>query len=882
MRIRRGIWWGLAVAAFFTLLIYTFFPPLHASKIAGLIREYSTQISDILWLLGFIVLCFALVYGRWGWRAYVGGTPTAAHSRILVDRPIRSSKDDEFKRGHTAEVLARELILPPGRPSVVIALEGPWGCGKSSLLAMIEEKLRQDSPQPVVVHFNPWIFGTVDDLVDRFFRQLAEECAGQGAAPALVTALDGFRRDAERDRINGIAGLILQLWGMLANLVREPTNRRDLLSRKEGVSDLLDRLGRPVVVLVDDVDRLAPEQIRAVFQLIKTMGDFNRVSYLIAYDPDPVYAALDTQWEGHGKEYKDKIVQVTVPFPSQPLSEREAYLRSTWEKASDAWGITISPDHRTLFEQVIPVILRAVHTPRQARIVVNEAFLRASLTKAEIAMPDLLAFSALGVRFPEVIAIIRRRPALVSRRSLQDIGMLGVSEARVGTERENPLRAEVVKVLPDPIDAEQAEALLDFLFRHDDDAPPGVLGRLRDQNNLLLMLYGGVSGNLFSNEEVGKFLYSSDERETILDAHQRGGTVAGFLVYACSGVSQTRAIPALVQLADSLVARAVAIYREHSVDITAEFSKFIFRLLLSSSTVVEEKREAIRRVILNGKFLTLGHELFLRLLRYIGAWDEGAWKEPPFQRHGPLLDWITDSDVSALRDDWLETVAQCPVDLLISREPQPLGILHRRAQLAAGNYGDVQAELTMWLNADAKNVLRFAELYPEGISFRGTDRLVGPDYDLVAAFKHAGVSARQIERLQEDCPIFGNRSLESATPSSEPENVDLSQAVTYDSLSAYTAWKFPGMRISDRIQKLLLRDLNMSRYQTLAAIDLAVQRAEAAVKLYADDHPEMFQFGTDYITKSLGFVDEEFRKKHGFARKTRDAFTRYQAEVNVE
>ena len=53
--------------------------------------------------------------------------------------------------------------------------------------------------------------------------------------------------------------------------------------------------------------------------------------------------------------------------------------------------------------------------------------------------------------------------------------MLGVSEARVGTERENPLRAEVVKALPDPIDAEQAEALLDFLFRHDDDAPPGVL-----------------------------------------------------------------------------------------------------------------------------------------------------------------------------------------------------------------------------------------------------------------------------------------------------------------------------------------------------------------------------------------------------------------------
>lgn len=99
--------------------------------------------------------------------------------------------------------------------------------------------------------------------------------------------------------------------------------------------------------------------------------------------------------------------------------------------------------------------------------------------------------------------------------------------------------------------------------------------------------------------------------------------------------------------------------------------------------------------------------------------------------------------------------------------------------------------------------------------------------------------------------------------------------VTVDSLGWYSLWKFPNKPVSERIQALLLRDLDERQYQTIGAIDDAVSRARAAVEAYETENPDVFKFSTDYITKSLGFVDSGFRSRHGFAARTLEAFDRY-------
>lgn len=103
----------------------------------------------------------------------------------------------------------------------------------------------------------------------------------------------------------------------------------------------------------------------------------------------------------------------------------------------------------------------------------------------------------------------------------------------------------------------------------------------------------------------------------------------------------------------------------------------------------------------------------------------------------------------------------------------------------------------------------------------------------------------------------------------------LAQPVDLETIQAYTKWKYPDLPIKELIQSLLLRDIDLRKYPTLGHVNAAIEKARPAVEAYQRENPAWFQTGTDFITKSLGFVDEDFRKKHPFGRKTTDAFDNY-------
>lgn len=103
----------------------------------------------------------------------------------------------------------------------------------------------------------------------------------------------------------------------------------------------------------------------------------------------------------------------------------------------------------------------------------------------------------------------------------------------------------------------------------------------------------------------------------------------------------------------------------------------------------------------------------------------------------------------------------------------------------------------------------------------------------------------------------------------------LRRPVDEDLLRQYTEWKFPGLGFSDVWNALAARDLERSRFPTLLDVDAAVDRASEAVDAYARERPDMFRTGTDRVTKSLGFVDVEFRRSHDFEDATLAAFERH-------
>src|SRR5690606_26281232 len=93
---------------------------------------------------------------------------------LSADRPRIDPKDDLFGHATFASSLANSICRYPSSDGLVLALYGPWGSGKSTVLSYVQHFLQQrsENEQPVLVKFNPWWFSGQENLARAFLGQL--------------------------------------------------------------------------------------------------------------------------------------------------------------------------------------------------------------------------------------------------------------------------------------------------------------------------------------------------------------------------------------------------------------------------------------------------------------------------------------------------------------------------------------------------------------------------------------------------------------------------------------------------------------------------------------------------------------------------------------
>ena len=248
-----------------------------------------------------------------------------------VDRPIETSTDDLLDRREYSQAIADAIMRWKQKDSLVVAIYGKWGSGKSSLKNMVVEALAAKSASPVVLEFNPWSWSSSDGLSKSFFRELALSIGridrsktsralaskmrrygtylSAGAhiltgvskslpyllASAILLGLGGavIESGVARTTIAIVLivlglGTALLLWleGLLVRLARVATERArakesTLSELKTEIKKEISKLSRGVLVVMDDVDRLERERIREVMQLVRQNADFPNIVYLL-------------------------------------------------------------------------------------------------------------------------------------------------------------------------------------------------------------------------------------------------------------------------------------------------------------------------------------------------------------------------------------------------------------------------------------------------------------------------------------------------------------------------------------------------------------------------------------------------------------------------
>lgn len=94
-----------------------------------------------------------------------------------------------------------------------------------------------------------------------------------------------------------------------------PRKGKSLYERKQDLSDKFSMLPRPVVVIIDDIDRLEREEVFEVLRLIRNTADLKNTIYIVAYDKRYVTSVLEEKNIQDASSYMEKIFPVEIHLP---------------------------------------------------------------------------------------------------------------------------------------------------------------------------------------------------------------------------------------------------------------------------------------------------------------------------------------------------------------------------------------------------------------------------------------------------------------------------------------------------------------------------------------------------------------------------------------
>lgn len=281
------------------------------------------------------------------------------------DRPITTIEEDELDRSKFASELADAMASWKGKDSLVVALHGNWGSGKSSIknMALIRlENISED--KPTVIEFSPWEWAAQDKITASFFEEISKSVGrvDEGGSEKKLaaslrrygrylnmgeTVITGFSSAlptlfvfaifigisgnfSDKAWVGNTSAIILTILGGLAAFLKwgggiiesvtgniEATTKekeQSLRDIRKDLTELLLNRRAPLIVVMDDLDRLTSTQLRMVFQLIKANLEFPNMVFLLLFQRDIVEDKMN-DGKQLGRDYLEKIIQVPFDIP---------------------------------------------------------------------------------------------------------------------------------------------------------------------------------------------------------------------------------------------------------------------------------------------------------------------------------------------------------------------------------------------------------------------------------------------------------------------------------------------------------------------------------------------------------------------------------------
>ncbi len=297
-------------------------------------------------------------------------------TRFFNDEPFL---DDEGSDLLGRERYARHAVELLGRVRAqtetgVLALIGPWGSGKSTVLGKVIRLLqRQDGSEDwLIAELNPWLYSDLETLTAALFSEVRAALPKGRRWSEVRKTLGGFGQAiSPLGKLTALAGLDSE--GLIKAFSDRISGDASASAAKRKAEEALRRAGQPVLVVMDDLDRLTPDELLLVFKLVRLVGHLPNVYYLISFDEQTLLDVLQRSdlvgnSEGRAREFLEKIIQVRLDLPA--FRERDAAAMSirALNALLDSHGLSMTPsEERRFSEAYFRHLQDRLQTPRAVK-----------------------------------------------------------------------------------------------------------------------------------------------------------------------------------------------------------------------------------------------------------------------------------------------------------------------------------------------------------------------------------------------------------------------------------------------------------------------------------------------------------------------------------
>jgi len=351
--ISGNIWTSFLIIAILSYLFYSGFfhkkskliLPTLISVIIILARTSSYwEFKGYYWIMPFILLVIYVI------------------SELTTTKKNKQThKKDELKREGFAESILVDIKEKHNlEHSYNYGLVGEWGSGKSFLMEMMYEKMKNEPKTFITYYFKPWETPNEKE----FAKQILNGIKSNSENYELETKINKFLTKIETDSSDVLSKTLTSLFSWL---ISDDSSIDDI---KRDLSAYLKNNNKRLVVFLDDLDRLDQSEIKELLRLMRNTFDIPYLFFVVGFDRKYLAKTLSFN-EDEFDNYIPKFFQVKVNVPllnNDALFEKHYSGRLVEILSYDPKDFEMKKSFKLLVSEQI---LNLISTPREFENIIS-------------------------------------------------------------------------------------------------------------------------------------------------------------------------------------------------------------------------------------------------------------------------------------------------------------------------------------------------------------------------------------------------------------------------------------------------------------------------------------------------------------------------------